>query len=238
MTTKPVSSLITAGPGLRIRPGVPDPAAEEWVSALRAHATPDVSDACNRLYAPSPEIRHLAGETHLVAMACTVKVPTGDNLMVHKALDVALRGQVVVIDTSGSARNAVVGDMIANKARHRGIAGFVIDGFVRDLAGVQDAGLPVFARGVTPIGPFHRGPGEINYPVCCGGVVVNPGDIVLGDADGVVVVPHDSAEALLARLDASAAARDGYAEAVRRGDFSMAWVDRALEEAGLGDAGD
>jgi regulator of RNase E activity RraA len=109
----------------------------------------------------------------------------------------------------------------------------VVDGLVRDLDGVLALGdFPVFARGTTPLGPLHRGPGEVNFPVSVGGIVVNPGDVILGDADGVVVVPQDSVEDVLQRLDTRAAAQAEYQSAVARGDFSNAWVDKMLSEAG------
>jgi RraA family protein len=210
----------------------PDPAVADLVERYRTFETADISDLCNRMYTMSGDVRDLSGQGRIVGSACTVKVFPGDNLMVHKALDVALPGQIVVVDTSGSDRNAVIGDMIANKARHRGIAGFVIDGRIRDLAGVREAGLPVFARGVTPVGPLHRGPGEVNYPISCGGIVVQPGDLVVADDDGVVVVRRDFAESIVEVLEAQAAGRREYAEAVRRGEFSNAWVDEALDRSG------
>jgi RraA family protein len=157
-----------------------------------------------------------------------VKVFPGDNLMVHKALDVLEPGDVVVIDAAGSQQNAVLGDLISTKAKHRGAAGFVVDGFVRDLPNIQELDLPVFARGTTPIGPLHRGPGEINFPVCCGGVVVNPGDLIVGDAMGVVVVPREIATELLERLRKHEAATAAYLDSVRRGVFSNEWVDQIL----------
>jgi regulator of RNase E activity RraA len=129
---------------------------------------------------------------------------------------------------------AVAGDIISTKARHRGVKGFVVNGLVRDLPGIQKMGdFPVFAIGVTPMGPLHRGPGEINHPVCAGGIVVHPGDIVMGDESGVVVVPREAAEDLLARLRALAAADSGYVKAVARGEFSNAWVDEILRQHGL-----
>jgi RraA family protein len=183
----------------------------------------------NRLYAVSPGIRCLSNEKHRIcAPACTVKVFPGDNLMVHKALDVLEPGDVVVIDASGSQQNAVLGDLISMKAKHRGAAGFVVDGFVRDLPNVQELDLPVFARGTTPIGPLHRGPGEINFPICCGGVVVNAGDIIVGDTMGVVVIPQSIAAELLERLRRHEAANAEYLESVRRGVFSNEWVDNIL----------
>jgi regulator of RNase E activity RraA len=103
---------------------------------------------------------------------------------------------------------------------------------VRDLAGIERVGMPVFARGVTPIGPLHRGPGEVNYPVQCGGVVVFPGDVVVADRDGVVVIPREFAPELLERCRRKSQAEADYVAAVRRGEFSNAWV--ADELAGSG----
>jgi regulator of RNase E activity RraA len=189
----------------------------------------------NRLYTMNTAIKPMTDPAlRIVGPACTVKCYPGDNLMVHKALDVAEPGDVVVIDTSSSAMTAVLGDTISTKARHRGIAGFVVDGLVHDLVPVNNLGdFPVFARGATPIGPLQRGPGEINYPVSCGGVVVNPGDLIVGDPNGVVVVPLEIADDLLARLVARAPDESAYVHAVRRGEFSNAWVDRIIEEAGI-----
>ncbi len=122
--------------------------------------------------------------------------------MVHKSLDVAQPGDVIVVDTSGSNASAALGDLVSTKARHRGIAGFIVDGLIRDLPGIRALGdFPVFARGTTPVGPLHRGPGEINYPISAGGVVVNPGDVIVGDATGVVVVPREIADELLVTAD-------------------------------------
>jgi len=128
--------------------------------------------------------------------------------------------------------NAVLGDLVCTKARHRGLAGFVVDGYIRDLAGVLTLGYPVYARGATPIGPLHRGPGEINHPIQCGGVVVHPGDIIVGDESGVVVVPREYAALLVRRLRERQKAEADYVAAVARGQFSNAWVDRILAEGG------
>jgi regulator of RNase E activity RraA len=95
-----------------------------------------------------------------------------------------------------------------------------------------EAGVPVFARGSTPRGPLHRGPGELNFPISCGGVSVSPGDLVMAGSDGVVVVPRDAAAEVLARAEAKMAREQEYVAAVRRGEFSNAWVDRMLEAGG------
>jgi RraA family protein len=203
----------------------------ELMNQFRAFPTPDISDLLNRLYAVDPQIRCLTGAHHQICgPACTVKVFPGDNLMVHKALDVLEPGDVVIVDAGRSELNAVLGDLISNKAKHRGAQGFVIDGLVRDLPNIAEIDFPVFARGTTPIGPLHRGPGEINYAICCGGVVVNPGDLVVGDAMGVVVVPQGIAEELLQRLSSHAEANEAYYQSVKKGDFSNAWVDRILTD--------
>jgi regulator of RNase E activity RraA len=222
------------GPGFRLREAFERPDAE-LVSGLREFDTPAISDLMNRLYAMVPEIGVLTDpDLTLAGPACTVKVYPGDNLMVHKSLDIAQPGDVVVVDTSSSAMTAVLGDLISTKARHRGIAGFVVDGLIRDLPAIRALGdFPVFARGVTPKGPLHRGPGEINHPISCGGVVVNPGDIVVADLNGVVSIPQGIAADLLVRLREKSAGEAAYTDAVARGEFSNAWVDATLESGGV-----
>jgi RraA family protein len=226
-TERPKSSEMTPGAGFRIRLSIdrPPPA---LVQMFRDFETPDISDILNRMYTMSPEIRNLVNEKPLVGPALTVKVFPGDNLMVHKALDAARPGDVVVVDTSGSQRNAVLGDLVTNKAKHRGIAGFVVDGLVRDLPGLKEAGLPVYARGVTPFGPLHRGPGELNYAVSCGGIVVNPGDIVVADTSGIAIVRREVAEDTVMRLRAHRARMQQYVLDVKAGRFTNDWVDRQL----------
>lgn len=229
---KPRSSEMHPGPGFRIRSDFIRPD-RVLMDAFREFGTPDISDQLNRLYAVNPEIHCLTGPEHtLCGPALTVKVFPGDNLMVHKSLDVARPGDIVVVDASGTRNNAVLGDLISTKAKHRGIAGFIVDGLVRDLPAITELDFPVFARGTTPIGPLHRGPGEINHPICCGGIVVNPGDLIVADQAGVVVVPRGIAVELLERLEQYKDANRVYFDSVRRGTFSNAWVDRLLEDAG------
>lgn len=229
---KPSSSEMYPGPGFRVKPNFTrlDAAVMKEFSE---YDTPDISDLLNRLYAVDPAISCLTGRKHrLCGAACTVKVFPGDNLMVHKSLDIARPGDIVVIDAHGSSMNAVLGDLVSTKARHRGIAGFIVDGYVRDLPGIMELDFPVFARGTTSIGPLHRGPGEINYPICCGGVVVNPGDVIVADAAGSVVIPQEIAAELIVRLRTQRENQAAYLAGVRRGDFSNEWVDRILNGAG------
>lgn len=226
-TERPKSAEITPGAGFRIRLSIDRPP-PQLVSMFRDFETPDISDILNRMYTMAPEIRNLVNGKPLVGPALTVKVYPGDNLMVHKALDVARPGDVVVVDTSGSQRNAVLGDLVTNKAKHRGIAGFIVDGLVRDLPGLIEADLPVYARGVTPFGPLHRGPGELNYAVSCGGIVVNPGDIIAADASGIAVVRREVAEETIMRLRTHRARMQQYVMDVKAGKFTNDWVDRQL----------
>lgn len=230
MADKPQSAEIHPGPGFRIKNGI-QRAAPELLERFRSYGTPDVSDLLNRLYAMDGAIRNLVNDDVVVGPAITVKLYPGDNLMLHKSLDVAHPGDVLVVDTSMNGTTAVIGDLVTQKAKHRGIAGVIVDGLVRDLPALRQVGLPVFARGVTPKGPLHRGPGELGYPVSCGGVVVNPGDIIVADENGIVVVRCDFAEELINRLDAQRVSQKAYLDDVKKGVFSNAWVDRMLEQA-------
>ncbi len=226
---RPRSAEMSGGPGFRVRTSIKRPS-RNLVELFRHYETCDISDLLNRMFTLASEIRNLANDKPLLGPAITVKLFPGDNLMLHKALDVAQPGDVVVVDTSGSSANAVFGDLIANKAKHRGIAGFVIDGLIRDIDGVKQVGLPVYARGITAFGPLHRGPGELNYPISCAGIVVNPGDIVSADESGVVIVRREFASELLGRLVSRKAQMESYVAAVKRGEFSNAWVDKQLEQ--------
>ena len=231
---RPDSSELHPGPGFRIRKDFErhDP---QTVARLARFEVPDISDRLNRLYALDSAIQCLTEADRLSGSVCTVTVYPGDNLMVHKALDLARPGDVVMINAhggSGPSINAVLGDLICTKAKHRGIAGFIVDGLIRDLPGILEVGIPVFARGTTAVGPLHRGPGELNYAIACGGVVTQPGDIVVADRAGIVVIPHAFAVDLAERLEARAKAAAAYLAAVQRGEFSNAWVDDLLEQAG------
>jgi RraA family protein len=229
---KPKAAEFIPGPGFRIK-GSFERLDAELMQAFAEFDTPDVSDLLNRMFAVSPAIQCLTGEHHkLVGPACTVKVHPADNLMVHTSLDIAQPGDVVVIDAGGTSVNATLGNLVCAKAQHRGIAGYVIDGYVRDLPKIKPLDFPVFARGATTTGPFHHGPGEINYPICCGGVVVNPGDVVVADAAGVVIVPRDHAADMLERLRAFAARNREYFAACQKGNFSNQWVEDAVQASG------
>jgi regulator of RNase E activity RraA len=234
MVGKPKTAEMHPGPGFRVRREIDRPP-PGLIAALGKFDTPTISDLMNRLYSMLPAIKNMTDPSlRLLGPACTVKVYPGDNLMVHKSLDVAQPGDVIVVDTSASPLTAVLGDLVCTKARHRRVAGFVVDGLIRDLPAIRALGdFPVFARGVTPIGPLHRGPGEINYPISAGGIVVHAGDVIIGDLNGVVVAPREIADELVNRLEQRRNAEADYTAAVARGDFSNEWVDQLLAESGV-----
>jgi len=227
---KPQSSEITPGPGFRIKRNIKRPE-KELIDKFRKFETPDISDMMNRLHTMDSGLKNLINGDAIRGPALTVKVFPGDNLMVHKALDIAKPGDILVVDAGGSSMNAIIGDLVSNKAKHRGIVAVVIDGLIRDVPGIKECKLPVFARGITPIGPLHRGPGEINYPISCGGIVINPGDIICGDENGITVVRQEFAEEILERLIKKAESLSSYIANVKKGVFSNEWVDKMLDNA-------
>lgn len=159
-----------------------------------------VSDAMHRFGGMEGNILPAAQEMRCVGPAVTVRVPPGDNLMVYKAFEIAQPGDVLVIESRGFTAVAQWGDLTSMIGKGLGLAGAVMDGSVRDLRGIREVGFPVFAKQWSvPNGALKDGPGEVNVPVAVGGVPVLPGDIVVADANGVVVVPRDDAAAVLAK---------------------------------------
>ena len=171
------------------------------------------------------------GWPRVAGPALTVRTRPGDNLVVHRALDLAGPGDVLVVDGGGALDRALLGEIIARYAAARGLAALVVDGAVRDVEGLAAGAVPVFARGVNHLGPYKDGPGEIGGPVHAGGTVVRAGDVVVGDADGVVVVPLDRAEAVLASLDAVRAAEAKAVAAVEGGATESEKVRRIMASA-------
>lgn len=183
--------------------------AAELAKAFAALPTANIGDAQDRLGVATAIQAAWAG-ARVSGPAFTVWTRPGDNLFVHKALEEAKPGDVIVINGGSDRSRALLGDLIGERAKQLGIAGFVIDGAVRDAEGLAEIGMPVFAIAVSPAGPYKHGPGRLQVPVAIGGVVVCPGDIVVGDADGLVVVPQGDAEATLSltrEIEASEAAR-------------------------------
>jgi regulator of RNase E activity RraA len=185
----------TGSLGFRIVSGVarPEPA---LVDRFRGLSSSNVADAMGRFRFMDPAIQARTG-LPVCGIAVTVNVRPGDNLMVHKALELAQPGDVVVVSTNGNLANAVFGEIMGHVAIAARLGGIVVDGAIRDIEALTRLELPVFSRTVSPGSCDKDGPGEINVPICCGNTVVMPGDIIVGDRDGVVAVPRaDAADAL------------------------------------------
>ena len=162
--------------------------------------------------------------------ALTVKAPPGDNLMLHKAISLAEPGDVIVVDAGGDLTNALMGEMMLMQITKRGVAGVVINGAIRDAGYIRGQKLPVFAAGVTHRGPYKNGPGEINVPVAIDGMVIAPGDLVLGDDDGVLCVPFDQVEAVFKAATAKYDAEQKQIANIQAGTHDASWVDKQLRE--------
>lgn len=174
--------------------------AEPWLRADRslldrfANApAANVGDVFDRLLAMDGGIRPFTGTARLVGTALPILTRAGDNLAIHRALDEAQPGDVLVINGQSDLSRALLGDLIGEIMVSKGVVGAVVDGAVRDAETLAAQGLVIFARAATPAGPFKNGPGVIGAPVAVGGVVVSPGDVIVADADGVVLVPHHRA---------------------------------------------
>ena len=217
--------------GFRILP-MPVRPPGKLVRALAAMVTAHLSDNMNRMVAGGAALRPMHRGGKLCGPAFTVKVAPGDNLMVHKAIDAAAPGDVIVVDAGGDVTYAIIGDIMSSLAEKRGAAGFVIHGAIRDSAEIGARRFPVYACGITHRGPYKNGPGEINAPIALGGMVVHPGDIIVGDADGVVAVPLAHAAEVLALAKAQLARETATLKAIAKGKIDRRWVDELLRQRG------
>jgi RraA family protein len=194
--------------------------------------TANLGDCMERLFDGGAALKPMNPSVRMAGPALTVRVPPGDNLMVHKALDLARPGDIVVVDAGGQLSNAIVGDLMVLHAQTRRLGGLVIFGAVRDSATLREGRFPVFALGATPRGPYKNGPGEIGHPICIGGMVIEPGDIVVGDADGVIAIPLASAPGVLDRALALGEAEERSRVAIAAGTRDRSWIDETLRARG------
>lgn len=197
MTSSSSTLQWPAGYGIHPRePGVN----ADLITAFRSLPVAAIGDAMSRhIGAIGLRQYHADLTTVLCGNAFTVRVRPGDNLMIHKALTMVQPGDVLVIDGGGDLTQALVGGLMRTTCIARGLAGLVIDGAVRDLVEWAEGGMPIFARGHTHRGPTKDGPGEINVPIACAGLHVAPGDVIVGDADGVISIPAAQAQDILQR---------------------------------------
>ena len=206
---------------------------KELVELFRDMPVANIGDNMYRIGAVHTSIEPI-GKGQLLGTAFTVRVPQGDNLMFHVAMDMAKAGDVIMIDAGGFTDRAIFGELMATYCRSRGIRGIVCDGAIRDRGGIATMNnFPVYAKSATPNGPYKNGPGEINVPIVIGGKVVNPGDIVVGDEDGVIIIPPKEAKDIAkATVEVEKKEADIMKHIVEDGTYIRPWVDAKVAEIG------
>ena len=202
------------------------------VEKFRAIAVANISDSMNRMAHGGPRLRPLHAGGVLAGVALTVRSRPGDNLMVHAALNRAKAGDVLVIDAGGDLTNAIIGELMLTQAQQIGVAGVIVNGAVRDSGWIGANALPVFAAGITHRGPYKNGPGEVNAMIALDGMIIEPGDLIVGDDDGIVCVPFDQTEAVYAAAAAKQHGEEKTMAAIKAGTVDRSWVERALKDAG------
>ena len=217
--------------GFRILPAPPRLDAT-LVRAYQGLAASNVADAMGRFNFMDPGIRPRSG-LPLCGLAVTVNARPGDNLMVHKALQLAEPGDIVVVSTNGNTTSAVFGELMCRTAVAQRLGGLVVDGAIRDAEGIAALGFPAFSRSLTPGGCDKDGPGEINVAVSCGGAVVHPGDIIVGDNDGIAVVPRADAAEVLELVRALVRNEERRIAEIQSGQVFKPDIDEALRKKGV-----
>jgi len=213
---------------LRKNPSAPQ-VDETLIAALRDLPLAAISDNMHRnIGTIGLQPYHRPGEKTMAGTAVTARSRAGDNLTYLRALEFCRPGDVLVIDGGGDLANAAVGGILSFYAAHIGLAGLVVDGAIRDVAEIRSRDFPVYARGVTHRGPYKDGPGEINVPISVGGMVVNPGDIVVGDQDGLLAIPQEDAEGLIEKARGVLEAEERTMQAMKEGRWDRSFID-ALE---------
>jgi regulator of RNase E activity RraA len=218
-------------PGFRILPAPPR-LDDAIVKEFRGLASSTVADAMGRFNFMNAGVQSRTG-LPLCGLAVTVNARPADNLMVHKALQLALPGDVIVVSTGGNRSSAVFGELMCRTAVARHLGGLVVDGAIRDVDGMTTLGFPAFSRHVSPGSCDKDGPGEINVAISCGGTVVQPGDIVIGDRDGIAVVPREHAAEVLKAVRTLMEKEAQRVAEIESGTHFKAEIDDALRKKGV-----
>jgi RraA family protein len=205
---------------------------DKLINEFRTIVTPHISDNLNRISGAGAALRPYHKGGKLTGPVVTVKTRPGDNLMVHKAIDIAEPGDVIVVDAGRDLSNAIVGEIMLRLAKRNKLGGFVINGAIRDTAAFAEDNFPVYACGVTHKGPYKDGPGEINVPISLDGMIINPGDIIVGDEDGLVVVPQEQADYILSLAKKQQKAEGAIMKSIVEGTVDRSWIDQMLEQKG------
>jgi regulator of RNase E activity RraA len=204
----------------------------QLVQAFRGLPVANISDCMTRMTAAGPRLRPMHKFGYLAGPALTVKSRPGDNLMIHKALTMAQAGDVIVVDAGGDLTNSLFGEIMLATAARIGVAGVVLNGAVRDSEEIGKGEFPLYAAGITHRGPYKDGPGEINVPISIDGMVIHPGDLIVGDADGLLCVPIDDAEEILAATHRKMEAEKKTLADIAAGALDTSWIDSTLKRIG------
>jgi 4-hydroxy-4-methyl-2-oxoglutarate aldolase len=217
--------------GFRILPAPPR-VPQQVVDRFRGLASSNLADAMGRFNFMDSGIRSRS-KLALYGRAVTVLCRPADNLMVHKALQLAEPGEIVVVSTCGNTTSAVFGELMCHAAAAKKLGGIIVDGAIRDVEGITALGFPAYSRAVCPGGCDKDGPGEINVPISCGNAVVMPGDIIVGDDDGVAVVPAAHAEEVLSLVDGLMSREKKRIAEIQGGALYKSEIDDALRKHGV-----
>lgn len=204
----------------------------ETVQAFRGIPVANISDCMSRMTGAGASLRPYHAKGQLVGPAVTVKTRPGDNLMIHKAIQMLVPGDVLVVDAGGDLTNALIGELMVAIAAKRGAAGIVINGAIRDVDSIGAGSFPVYAAGVTHRGPYKDGPGEINVTISLGGMVINPGDLIVGDADGLLCIPYAETVGLLIEANKKNEAEKVTVVEIEEDRFPTEWIDAKLRQLG------
>lgn len=205
----------------------------EWVKQAAAFQAAILADVAGRRGTLHGRVKPVSPTMKVAGPAITVEVRPGDNLAIHAALAIAQPGDVIVVDGKGDISCALIGEIMSTQAEASGIAGIIIDGAVRDADALYENGFPVFSAGLNPCGPTKSVAGRVNYPVSVAGAAIQPGDLIIGDVDGVVVLPREVVPALLELAQKKRDTETKRIAAIRDGDIRAPWLEKALLAAGM-----
>lgn len=205
---------------------------EQLVQAFKGLPVANISDCMSRMTAGGTRLRPMHKSGYLAGPALTVKCRPGDNLMIHKALRLAQAGDVIVVDAGGDLTDALFGEIMVATSVQIGLAGIVLNGAVRDSEEIGRGEFPLYAAGVTHRGPYKDGPGEINVPIAIDGMVIHPGDLIVGDADGLLCIPYDEAQDILAATRKKMEAEKKTLTDIAAGRLDTSWIDATLKRIG------
>lgn len=205
----------------------------ELVEAAAKYQAAILADVAGRRGTVHGRIKPLSRSMRVAGPAVTVEVRQGDNLAIHAALAIAKPGDVIVVDGKGDQTCALIGEIMATQAKATGIAGLIIDAAVRDSHELANGDYPIFSAGLNPCGPTKSVAGLVNSPISLGGVAVNPGDLVVGDADGVVVIPREDVARIVDLAQKKLEAETARIAGIQRGAIRPSWVEKELRAAGM-----